>query len=182
MAALVLVISHLPLAPLKPRAQILSRARGADGVVVFVTAPAHQPAYEAPDEDAEAVDSAGANAPGGAAAAAVRKAAEWAGKPAPVQPPADDLVLASEVPDVFDGVEDLATGLQAMNIDRVVIGGVDQSRAVEHTVMAALVLGFEATVLADALVGADGAEVQWLETAAGAGARIADSADTWLRM
>lgn len=42
-------------------------------------------------------------------------------------PDEEDLVLRSESPDVFEGVDDLAAGLHDLSVDRIIIAGADAS-------------------------------------------------------
>src|SRR5699024_4599869 len=44
-------------------------------------------------------------------------------------PGEDDLVLRSDGPDIFEGVDDLAAGLHDMAVDRIIIAGADASGA-----------------------------------------------------
>jgi hypothetical protein len=44
-------------------------------------------------------------------------------------PSEDDLVLRSDGPDIFEGVDDLAAGLHDMAVDRIIIAGADASGA-----------------------------------------------------
>lgn len=109
-------------------------------------------------------------------------------------PDEDDLVIRSDVPDVFEGVDDLAAGLHDLAVDRLVIAGADAGPgAVWSTAMAGLVCNFDVIVLSDAVLGieadpeagpGDGAAagVDWFPAAEDAGAMVKRTADTWLRM
>ncbi|WP_169253536.1 hypothetical protein [Brevibacterium sp. 'Marine'] len=44
-------------------------------------------------------------------------------------PDEEDLVLRSESPDVFEGVDDLAAGLHDLSVDRIIIAGADATAA-----------------------------------------------------
>lgn len=98
-------------------------------------------------------------------------------------PDEEDLVLRSDNPDIFEGVEDLAAGLHDMAVDRIVVAGVDDSPgAVWASAMAALVCNFDVIVLSDSVVDADGNPVAWAADAEAAGAMVKRTEDTWLRM
>ncbi|WP_343832503.1 hypothetical protein [Brevibacterium paucivorans] len=84
----------------------------------------------------------------------------------------DTLVVHSKVPDVFDGVDDLAPGLESMGVDRVIFVGDVADEAVDQTATAAIVLGFEAVIVAETS--------EHVEQAVESGAQI--STDVWLRM
>jgi hypothetical protein len=45
-------------------------------------------------------------------------------------PDEEDLVLRSESPDVFEGVDDLAAGLHDLSVDRIIIAGADATTGV----------------------------------------------------
>src|SRR5699024_2369495 len=98
-------------------------------------------------------------------------------------PDAEDLVLRSDNPDIFEGINDLAPGLHDMAIDRIVIAGADDAPvAVYASAMAALVCNFDVTVLSDSTTDLDGEPVDWMDAAEEAGAMVKNTADTWLRM
>lgn len=98
-------------------------------------------------------------------------------------PDEEDLVLRSDNPDIFEGVDDLAAGLHDMAVDRIVIAGVDENPgAVWASAMAALVCNFDVIVLSDSVVSAAGDPVTWAEAAEEAGAMVKRTEDTWLRM
>ena len=84
----------------------------------------------------------------------------------------DTLVVHSKVPDVFDGVDDLAPGLESMGVDRVIFVGDVTDEAVDQTATAAIVLGFDAVIVAETS--------EHVEQAVESGAQI--STDVWLRM
>ena len=48
-------------------------------------------------------------------------------------PDEEDLVLRSESPDVFEGVDDLAAGLHDLSVDRIIIAGADATAGVPGT-------------------------------------------------
>lgn len=102
-------------------------------------------------------------------------------------PDEEDLVLRSDSPDVFEGVDDLAAGLHDLSVDRVIIAGADASSAgtpgaVYASAMAGLVCNFDVVVLSDSTTDPDGNLVAWGDAAADAGAMVKKTADTWLRM
>lgn len=84
----------------------------------------------------------------------------------------DTLVVHSKVPDVFDGVDDLAPGLESMGVDRVIFVGDVADEAIDQTATAAIVLGFEAAIVAETS--------EHVEQAVESGAQI--GTDVWLRM
>lgn len=84
----------------------------------------------------------------------------------------DTLVVHSEVPDVFDGVEDLAPGLDSMGVDRIVVLGDTGDKAVSDTAIAGIVLGFDVIIVADT--------DEHLSDAIDAGVEV--RRDVWLRM
>lgn len=84
----------------------------------------------------------------------------------------DTLVVHSKVPDVFDGVDDLAPGLESMGVDRVIFVGDVADEAIDQTATAAIVLGFEAVIVAETS--------EHVEQAVESGAQI--GTDVWLRM
>lgn len=98
-------------------------------------------------------------------------------------PDEEDLVLRSDNPDIFEGVEDLAAGLHDMAVDRIVIAGLDDDPgAVWASAMAGLVCNFDVIVLSDSVIDADGVPVAWMAAAEEAGAMVKRTEDTWLRM
>lgn len=164
-----------------PLAQILGRARFAQGVIAFVTAPLDA------DANGEAAASCAERRVGNGSAA------DWAaglvedlygdaGPTMAVAPAEDDLVLESQLADAFDGVDELAQGLHEMNVDRIIIGGADLRGALHETALAALACNFDLVVLADASVDDAGGQVEWLDEAAEVGAVVRPAAETWLRM
>lgn len=84
----------------------------------------------------------------------------------------DTLVVHSKVPDVFDGVDDLAPGLESMGVDRVIFVGDVADEAIDQTATVAIVLGFEAVIVAETS--------EHVEQAVESGAQI--GTDVWLRM
>jgi len=84
----------------------------------------------------------------------------------------DTLVVHSKVPDVFDGVDDLAPGLESIGVDRVIFVGDVADEAIDQTATAAIVLGFEAVIVAETS--------EHVEQAVESGAQI--GTDVWLRM
>ncbi len=84
----------------------------------------------------------------------------------------DTLVVHSDVPDVFDGVDDLAPGLESMGVDRVIFVGDVADEAIDQSATAAIVLGFDAVIVAETS--------EHVKQAVESGAQI--SADVWLRM
>src|SRR5699024_3255523 len=65
-------------------------------------------------------------------------------------PDEEDLVLRSDNPDIFEGINDLAPGLHDMAVDRIVIAGADDALgAVYASAMAALVCNFDVIVLSE---------------------------------
>ena len=98
-------------------------------------------------------------------------------------PDEEDLVLRSDNPDIFEGINDLAPGLHDMAVDRIVIAGADDAPgAVYASAMAALVCNFDVIVLSDSTTDLDGEPVDWMDAAEEAGAMVKKTADTWLRM
>ncbi|GAA4283563.1 hypothetical protein GCM10022261_10940 [Brevibacterium daeguense] len=94
----------------------------------------------------------------------------------------EDLGLVSTAADAFEGVDELAPALHDLNIDRVIIGGVDVQSSVQQTAMAGLACNFDVVVLRDGTVDLAGGPVDWFPTAEAAGAMVKDVADVWLRM
>lgn len=98
-------------------------------------------------------------------------------------PDEEDLVLRSDNPDIFEGIDDLAAGLHDMAVDRIVIAGGDAAPgAVYASAMAALVCNFDVIVLSDSTTDPTGEPVDWTDAAEEAGAMVKKTADTWLRM
>ncbi len=174
---------------------LLSRARTAQGIVVFISAPV------------PGADPADGTAPARQAAPAADPAAESAGdaptgtrpavsttEPAPhdranppdsagaVAPEPDDLVLTSAVADAFDDVEDLAEGLGDLQVDRLVMAGVDAAGALRETAMAGLALGFDVLLVSDACRDEQGRPVDWMSDAQEVGAIARPAVESWLRM
>ena len=90
----------------------------------------------------------------------------------------DDLIVDSDVPDAFEGVDDLADGLHDMAIDRVIITGFD-GEAAQATALGALASDLEVVVAPDAIAGDTDGLAEALEPFGGI-ARA--SAEIWLRM
>ncbi|MDK8346022.1 isochorismatase family protein [Brevibacterium sp. UMB1308A] len=84
----------------------------------------------------------------------------------------DTLVVHSDVPDVFDGVDDLAPGLESMGVDRMIFVGDSTDEAIDQTATAAIVLGFDAVIVAESS--------EHVQQAVESGAQV--STDVWLRM
>ena len=84
----------------------------------------------------------------------------------------DTLVVHSDVPDVFDGVDDLAPGLESMGVDRVIFVGDTADEAIDQTATAAIVLGFDAVIVAESS--------EHVQQAVESGAQV--STDVWLCM
>ena len=84
----------------------------------------------------------------------------------------DTLVVHSDVPDVFDGVDDLAPGLESMGVDRAIFVGDTADEAIDQTATAAIVLGFDAVIVAESS--------EHVQQAVESGAQV--STDVWLRM
>ena len=70
-----LINTHESAVPTEPLIQLLGKARMADGVIAYVTAPAEESAFAEPVEGAA---------------------------PVAAEPTADDLILASATPDAFE--------------------------------------------------------------------------------
>lgn len=99
------------------------------------------------------------------------------------QPDEEDLVLRSDSPDIFEGVDDLAAGLHDLAVDRIVFAGSDDGPgSVWASAMAALVCNFDVIILSDAVTDGYGKPVDWMDAASEAGAMVKKTADTWLRM
>ncbi|GAA2096253.1 isochorismatase family protein [Brevibacterium salitolerans] len=187
-------------------ADLLARARGVGGVILHVVGSAVEAAG---DGGAGAVDGPhgdGARGRGpdgaeGAPGAAADGPAEFRSvyadaedgdeeETGPVAPVIDtvygtgedELVLVSEAPDAFEGVEELAEGLDDLGVDRLIVAGGDGRGAVYQTSMAALVLGFEVVLAGDAVRTPEGGQVDWLADAEDAGAVVKPAGDVWLKM
>lgn len=153
MDALLFLNTDSPHVPAANLRTVLQRARRAQGVVVFGFAPTAEAPEESRDES-----------------------------PTDLVPDAEDLVLEASVPDIFEGVDELAQGLDDLKVDRLVIGGVDTEGALDATVTAAVTLGFDVVLIGDAAVDASGQPVAWMDEVAYLGVVVKPAADTWLRM
>ncbi|SMX83583.1 hypothetical protein [Brevibacterium linens] len=85
-------------------------------------------------------------------------------------PDEEDLVLRSESPDVFEGIDDLAAGLHDLSVDRIIIAGADATSATPGTDATS------ATPGADATSATPGADANTGEPGAGAGSDATDPA------
>jgi nicotinamidase-related amidase len=170
---------RFPAAPPQPLLDLVARVRGAGGVIVHV-AQAAQDTGQATQDSAEAA----------------------AGSDDAVAPPRidsvvgtreDELVLVSAVPDAFEGVEDLAEGLDDLGVDRIILAGSNVRGGLEQSGYAALAIGFELVVVRDGLgegtadgegaadpAAASGAD--WPAQLEAAGAVLTAGADVWLTM
>lgn len=145
-------------------AQLIDRARGVGGVIVHIAGSALGTDVE--DGDAEE------------------------GSPGPEIPvietafgtAEEELVLVSQAPDAFEGVEELAPGLDDLGVERLLMAGGDGRGAVYETAMAALVLGFQVVLLSDGVLTAEGEPAGWLGEAEAAGAVVKAAEDVWLKM
>lgn len=154
---------HLPSPAPQPLIDLADRARGVGGVIVHVADRAVEDG--AVEDGADRADDA---------------------EDADVQPQidsvlgttADELVLVSALPDAFEGVEDLAEGLDDLGVDRIIIAGSNARGAVLESAAAALAIGFELTVVRDGIVESG----EWIEELEAAGAVVKNGADVWLKM
>ena len=169
---------HLPSPAPQPLIDLVDRARGVGGVIVHV-------ADRSVDDVADAADASGATDAVDEADAA-RAADTDAADDADVQPQidsvvgttTDELVLVSAVPDAFEGVDDLAEGLDDLGVDRIIIAGSNARGALLESAAAALAIGFELTVVRDGI----GEPGEWVEELEAAGAVVKSGADVWLKM
>ena len=70
-------------------------------------------------------------------------------------PDEEDLVLRSESPDVFEGVDDLAAGLHDLSVDRIIIAGADATAGEPGTGAGEVTTDPAAQAEGDADAGAD---------------------------
>ena len=166
---------HLPMPVPQPLIDLVDRARGVGGVIVHVADRAVDDGADGEGSD-DAEDTGVADDGDGADEA----------EDDDVQPQidsvvgttADELVLVSAVPDAFEGVEDLAEGLDDLGVDRIIVAGSNARGALLDSSAAALVIGFELTVVADGIVGAG----EWVAELEAAGAVVKNGTDVWLKM
>lgn len=99
----------------------------------------------------------------------------------------DTLVLHSATADVFDSVDELASGLESLGIDRLIMLG--DARVIEATAQAAVVLSFDVVVVRDCVYETEAVTGAELADGSTFGARLeqwgiscVNSADVWLRM
>jgi len=173
---------HLP-SPPPPLVDLVDRVRGVGGVIVHVAE--------------RAVESGGAGEQ--AADRAAEGVAEHARAPertedvedgdlevGDLQPQIDsavgttedELVLVSGSPDAFEGVEDLAEGLDDLGVDRIIVAGSNARGGLLESSAAALAIGFELTVVRDGLDDSG----EWVAQLEASGAVVKDGADVWLKM
>lgn len=157
-----LINTHESAVPTEPLIQLLGKARMADGVIAYVTAPAEESACAAPVEGAA---------------------------PVAAEPTADDLILASLTPDAFEAYDDLALGLQDMGIERLIVAGADSAPdaegrgAVWATAAAALAHQFSVVFVESAVVlPSTGDRPAWMHDAFQLGAVEKPAEDIWLKM
>ncbi|MCG7301543.1 MULTISPECIES: hypothetical protein [Brevibacterium] len=162
MDALMLINTHESAVPTEPLIQLLGKARMADGVIAYVTAPAEESAFAEPVEGAA---------------------------PVAAEPTADDLILASPTPDAFESYDDLALGLQDMGIERLIVAGADSAPdaegrgAVWATAAAALAHQFSVVFVESAVVlPSTGDRPAWMHDAFQLGAVEKPAEDIWLKM
>ena len=157
-----LINTHESAVPTEPLIQLLGKARMADGVIAYVTAPAEESAFAEPVEGAA---------------------------PVAAEPTADDLILASPTPDAFESYDDLALGLQDMGIERLIVAGADSAPdaegrgAVWATAAAALAHQFSVVFVESAVVlPSTGDRPAWMHDAFQLGAVGKPAEDIWLKM
>lgn len=157
-----LINTHESAVPTEPLIQLLGKARMADGVIAYVTAPAEESAFAEPVEGAA---------------------------PVAAEPTADDLILASPTPDAFESYDDLALGLQDMGIERLIVAGADSAPdaegrgAVWATAGAALAHQFSVVFVESAVVlPSTGDRPAWMHDAFQLGAVEKPAEDIWLKM
>lgn len=157
-----LINTHESAVPTEPLIQLLGKARMADGVIAYVTAPAEESAFAEPVEGAA---------------------------PVAAEPTADDLILASLTPDAFESYDDLALGLQDMGIERLIVAGADSAPdqegrgAVWATAAAALAHQFSVVFVESAVVlPSTGDRPAWMHDAFQLGAVEKPAEDIWLKM
>jgi len=164
---------RFPQSPPQPLVDLIARARGVGGVIVHVAEQVAQDSTDAEAaETAETADDETAPQPQIDSVVGTRE---------------DELVLVSSVPDAFEGVEDLAEGLDDLGVDRIILAGSNGRGALEQSGYAALAIGFELVVVRDGLgegtaelAAASGAD--WPAQLEAAGAVLKDGADVWLKM
>lgn len=207
---------QFPSSPPQPLADLVDRARGVGGVIVHVAPEELTEAHEGTEggEDRAAGGGPRETAEGG-------PGSEAAGRPEqlPVrhidgddddalEEPRlridsalgtrdDELVLVSDVPDVFEGIDDLAEGLDDLGVDRIIVAGSNARDALTQSSFAALAIGFELIVVADGVAdrSSEGAAASarpsetasrdssaWITDAEAAGAVVKNGADVWLKM
>ena len=157
-----LINTHESAVPTEPLIQLLGKARMADGVIAYATAPAEESAFAEPVEGAA---------------------------PVAAEPTADDLILASPTPDAFESYDDLALGLQDMGIERLIVAGADSAPdaegrgAVWATAAAALAHQFSVVFVESAVVlPSTGDRPAWMHDAFQLGAVEKPAEDIWLKM
>lgn len=157
-----LINTHESAVPTEPLIQLLGKARMADGVIAYVTAPAEESAFAEPVEGAA---------------------------PVAAEPTADELILASLTPDAFEAYDDLALGLQDMGIERLIVAGADSAPdaegrgAVWATAAAALAHQFSVVFVESAVVlPSTGDRPAWMHDAFQLGAVEKPAEDIWLKM
>lgn len=157
-----LINTHESAVPTEPLIQLLGKARMADGVIAYVTAPAEESAFAEPVEGAA---------------------------PVAAEPTADDLILASATPDAFESYDDLALGLQDMGIERLIVAGAESAPdaegrgAVWATAAAALAHQFSVVFVESAVVlPSTGDRPAWMHDAFQLGAVEKPAEDIWLKM
>ena len=157
-----LINTHESAVHTEPLIQLLGKARMADGVIAYVTAPAEESAFAEPVEGAA---------------------------PVAAEPTADDLILASPTPDAFESYDDLALGLQDMGIERLIVAGADSAPdaegrgAVWATAAAALAHQFSVVFVESAVVlPLTGDRPAWMHDAFQLGAVEKPAEDIWLKM
>lgn len=185
---------RFPAAPPQPLLDLVARVRGAGGVIVHV-AQSSQDSGEAAQNSTQATQNTAQSAQNGVAVddTAAEAAAESDEAVAPPQIDSvvgtreDELVLVSAVPDAFEGVEDLAEGLDDLGVDRIILAGSNVRGGLQQSGYAALAIGFELVVVRDGLgegaadpAAASGAD--WQAQLEAAGAVLTAGADVWLKM
>lgn len=191
---------RFPASPPQPLLDLVARVRGAGGVIVHV-AQSSQDSGEAAQNSTQATQNTAQSAQNGVAVddTAAEAAAESDDAVAPpridsvVGTREDELVLVSAVPDAFEGVEDLAEGLDDLGVDRIILAGSNVRGGLQQSGYAALAIGFELVVVRDGLgegaadregaadpAAASGAD--WPAQLEAAGAVLTAGADLWLKM
>lgn len=185
---------HLPSPAPQPLIDLVDRARGVGGVIVHVADRAVDDGVdgEGSADGAEDSDESADSADSGEDAGSVTEEHEgdkdetYEAEDVDVQPQIDsvlgttedELVLVSAAPDAFEGVEDLAEGLDDLGVDRIIVAGSNARGAVLESSAAALAIGFELTVVRDGIVESG----EWIEELEAAGAVVKSGADVWLKM